>query len=42
MARKAQQKVNFTKTLFNVYTYSSEDGLFIIVFRIYLIKQLIL
>ena len=25
-----------------VHTYSSEDGLFIIVFRIYLIKQLIL
>ena len=42
MARKAQQKVNFAKKSLYGYTYSSEDGLFIIVFRICLIKQLIL
>ena len=40
-AREAQQKVNFTKKLLNVYTYSSENGLFLIVFRICLIQQLI-
>ena len=32
----------FTKKSLNGYKYSSEDGLFIIVFRICLIKQLIL
>ena len=40
-AREAQQKVNFTKKLLNVYTNSSENGLFLIVFRICLIQQLI-
>ena len=39
--RKAQKKVNFTKKLLNVYTNSSENGLFLIVFRICLIQQLI-
>ena len=41
MARKAQQKVNFTNKFINVYTYSSENGLVVVVFRICLIEQLI-
>ena len=36
-ARKTQKRVNFTKKLLNVYTNSSENGLFLIVFRICLI-----
>ena len=38
---ESTKKVNFTKKLLNVYTNSSENGLFLIVFRICLIQQLI-
>ena len=41
MARKAHQKVHLTKKLLNVYTYSSENVCFLIVFCICLVKQLI-
>ena len=37
-ARKAQRKVHFTNKYY-CYTYSSEDGLFLIVSRICLIKD---